>query len=286
MRSSVLAVTFGVSLALGGCSGKGISRPASEGGPPVGGNGDTGGTTATGGDTVTGGATATGGVTDTGGSLLGGTTAAGGATATSGVTANGGSIAAGGVTAGAGKTVGSGMTAIGGTKGTGGVTGGAGGAATGGTTGGAPAAGGSATTGGAISTGGVPAAGGATGTSAMTLAEACTKNCTLASGLPTCSTTTTECEQNCMTTYGNTSLTDPDLGPQYIAMMICLATSFTSSADFVCAKPDRALNKWSLLVNLASDSPCSQQICDWTCHDSTLGNFDPWTSLRCDCANP
>jgi hypothetical protein len=263
MRGSVLAATFAVSLALGGCSGKGISIPHSEGGPPVGGNADTGGTTATGGDTVTGGATATGGVT-----------------------ANGGTTAAGGVTAAGGKTVGSGMTAIGGTKGTGGVTGGAGGAATGGTTGGAPAAGGSATTGGAISTGGVPAAGGATGTSAMTLAEACTKNCTLASGLPTCSTTTTECEQNCMTTYGNTSLIDPDLGPQYIAMMICLATSFTSSADFVCAKPDRALNKWSLLVNLASDSPCSQQICDWTCHDSTHGNFDPRTSLRCDCANP
>jgi hypothetical protein len=284
MRGSALATICGVSLALGGCSGKGMSVPRSEGGLPVGGNGDTGGTMANGGDIATGGATATGGVT-----------------------ANGGTTAAGGVTAGAGKTVGGGMTATGGAKasggiiaggslsagapglggiGAGGVTGGAGGAATGGATGAAPAAGGSATTGGAISTGGVPAAGGAAGTSAMTLAEACAKNCTLASGLPTCSTTTTECEQNCMTTYDNTFPSDPDLGPQYIAMMICIATNLTSSADFVCAKPDRALNKWSLLVNLASDSPCSQQICDWTCHDTIRGNSDPWTSLRCDCIGP
>jgi hypothetical protein len=265
MRGSALATICGVSLALGGCSGKGMSVPRSEGGLPVGGNGDTGGVTANGGTTA-------GGVTAAGGKTVGG-----GMTATGGAKASGGIIAGGSLSAGA-----PGLGGIG----AGGVTGGAGGEATGGATGGAPAAGGSATTGGAISTDGVPAAGGATGKSAMTLAEACAKNCTLASGLPTCSTTTTECEQSCMTTYDNTSLMDPDLGPQYIAMMICIATNFTSSADFVCAKPDRALNKWSLLVNLASDSTCSQQICDWTCHDSTLGNFDPWTSLRCDCANP
>jgi hypothetical protein len=135
--------------------------------------------------------------------------------------------------------------------------------------------------GGAISTGGVPAAGGATGTSTMTLAEACTKNCALASGLPTCSTTTTECEQNCMTTYDNTSAINSILGRQYTDMMICIATNFTSSDQFVCAKPNSPLNKWSPGPN----STCEQLICDWNCVDATRGNFDPWLDIRCACSS-
>jgi hypothetical protein len=144
--------------------------------------------------------------------------------------------------------------------------------------GGAPDAGGSATTGGATSTGGVPAAGGATGTSSMTLAQACTKNCALASGVPNCSTTTTECEQNCMTTYDNTSAVNPVLGQYYTAMMICIATNLTAY-DYVCAKPDRPLNKWSP----GPGTTCEQQICDWNCDDGTTGDFDPWVQIRCCC---
>jgi sulfatase modifying factor 1 len=145
--------------------------------------------------------------------------------------------------------------------------------------------GGSATTGGTISTGGVPAAGGATGTSAMTLTEACAKNCALASGLPTCSTTTTECEQNCTTTFDNTSAIEPDLGRQYKEMMICIATNFTSSDQFACAKPNNPnspLNKWSPLPG----STCEGYICEWTCDDTTPGNYDPWVIVRCGCGAP
>jgi formylglycine-generating enzyme required for sulfatase activity len=142
--------------------------------------------------------------------------------------------------------------------------------------------GGSATTGGTISTGGVPAAGGATGTSAMTLTEACAKNCALASGLPTCSTTTTECEQNCITTFDNTSAIELDLGRQYKEMMICIATNFTSSNQFDCAKPDRALNKWSP----GPGSTCEDRICEWSCDDGTFGDFDSWVVLRCGCGPP
>jgi hypothetical protein len=158
------------------------------------------------------------------------------------------------------------------------------GGAAAGATGGAPAAGGSATTGGAISTGGVPAAGGASGTSAMTLAEACTRNCALASGLPTCSTTTTECEQNCMTTYDNTSAVNSELGRMYTEMMVCVATNpkFASSADFVCAKPNYPLNKWSP----GPDSDCEQLICDWNCNDVTFGTMDPWVFFRCFACGP
>jgi hypothetical protein len=118
--------------------------------------------------------------------------------------------------------------------------------------------------------------------SAMTLAEACTKNCALASGLPTCSTTTTECEQNCMTTYDNTSAVNPDLGRMYTEMMVCVATNpkFASSADFVCAKPNYPLNKWSP----GPDSDCEQLICDWNCNDVTYGNMDPWVDIRCSCS--
>jgi len=144
-------------------------------------------------------------------------------------------------------------------------------------TGGAPDAGGSATTGGATSTGGVPAAGGATGTSAMTLAQACTTVCGLASGVPSCSTTTTECEQNCMTTYDNTSAVAADLGRQYTVMMVCIATNLTSVYDYVCAKPNSALNKWSP----GPYSTCETLICDWNCNDATHGDMDPWVDMRC-----
>jgi len=78
----------------------------------------------------------------------------------------------------------------------------------------------------------------------MTLAEACTKNCALASGVPNCSTTTTECEQNCMTTYNNTSAVNPDLGRQYTAMMICIATNLTPMTTFA-RNQNSPLNKWS-----------------------------------------
>lgn len=176
----------------------------------------------------------------------------------------------------------------GGASATGGKAGG-GALATGGTsaTGGASAAGGSPTTGGAISSGGVPAAGGATGTSTMTLAEACTKNCALASGLDTCSTTTDVCVQSCMTTYDNTYAVNPDLGRQYTLMMICVATDpfFATSAGFTCAKPDRALNKWSPVVDLPTHTPCNELICDWNCTDGTLGNMDPWVDIHCSCSS-
>lgn len=178
----------------------------------------------------------------------GGTTTAGGASTTGGTSATAGSASA---TAGIGAT------------------------------GGAPAAGGLATTGGAISTGGAPATGGATGTSAMTLAEACTNNCALASGLATCSTTTTVCEQSCISTYDNTSAVNPDLGRMYTAMMVCIATKFTSSADFICAKPNSAMNKWSP----GPDSDCEQLICDWNCDDAVRGDMDPWVDIRCYCTS-
>jgi hypothetical protein len=191
-----------------------------------------------------------------------------------GATSTGGATATGGTSA----------TATGGTSAT---TGGA--SATGGTsaTGGAPAAGGSATTGGATSTGGASAAGGATGTPVTTLDEACKKNCALGSGLAGCSTTTAVCEQSCMTTLTNTSNVNPDLGRQYTEMMICVANNpyFSSASGFTCAKPDRALNKWSPVVDLASDSPCNLEICFWNCGDGTLGNFDPWVDIQCACSS-
>ena len=169
---------------------------------------------------------------------------------------------------------GTGATATGGTTG---ATGGA--SAAGGTNG----TGGSGATGGATSTGGRSGAGGAGGMSTLTLADACTKNCTLASGLDTCSTTMAVCVQSCLTTFANTSAVNPALGRQYTAMMICVATNpkFASAADFVCAKPDRALNKWSP----GPDSACEQLICDWNCADGTLGNFDPFINIRCSCSS-
>ena len=104
-----------------------------------------------------------------------------------------------------------------------------------------------------------------------------------------------------MATYDNTSALGPkfrlDLGGQYTAMMICIATNFTSSADFVCAKqnsPSAPLNKWSPVVGPSTDSPCEQLICDWTCNDlcdhncndSTYGDIDPWVFLLCTCGGP
>jgi hypothetical protein len=280
-RVSVL----GVALCVWSCGGSGLKTRATS----------TGGTTGTGGASATGGTTTAGGASGVGGvSATGGTSAtAGGASGVGGVSATGGTSATAG-----------GASGVGGVSATGGTSATAGGAsATSGTTaaGGAPVAGGSAANGGAVSAGGIPAAGGATGTSAMTLAEACSKNCALASGLPTCSTTTTECVQNCMATYDNTSALGPkfrlDLGGQYTAMMICIATNFTSSADFVCAKqnsPSAPLNKWSPVVGPSTDSPCEQLICDWTCNDlcdhncndSTYGDIDPWVFLLCTCGGP
>jgi hypothetical protein len=281
-RVSVL----GVALCVWSCGGSGLKTGATSTGGTT---GTAGGALATGGTTTAGGASGVGGVSATGGTSA----TAGGASGVGGVSATGGTSATAGGASGVG-----GVSATGGTGATAG-----GASATSGTTaaGGAPVAGGSAANGGAVSAGGIPAAGGATGTSAMTLAEACSKNCALASGLPTCSTTTTECVQNCMATYDNTSALGPkfrlDLGGQYTAMMICIATNFTSSADFVCAKqnsPSAPLNKWSPVVGPSTDSPCEQLICDWTCNDlcdhncndSTYGDIDPWVFLLCTCGGP
>jgi hypothetical protein len=284
-------LVLGVAFCVWSCGGSGFKAGGRSTGGTTGAAGGvsaTGGTTAAGGASDVGAASATGGTSATAGGTLGtgGTGAAGGVPATGGSATTGGSISTGGASAAGGTSA-----TAGGTLGTGGTR----------AAGGAFAAGGSATTGGSISTGGASAAGGATGTSAMTLAEACSKNCALASGLPTCSTTTTECEQNCMTTYDNTSALGPrfklDLGGQYTAMMACIATNFTSSSDFVCASrpnsPDSPLNKWSPVVGPSTGSPCEQLICDWTCNDlcdhncddSTHGDIDPWVFLLCTCGN-
>jgi hypothetical protein len=213
----------------------------------------------------------TGGITS---SSIGGTTSSNGGT----TSFYGGTTSAGGTTKVGGTTSAGGIAGTGGAVETGGTSAGAGGS----NVGGAPATGGLATTGGAIATGGASAAGGAGGTSAMTLAQACAKNCALASGLADCSTTTTVCEQSCMTTFDNTAAVSPDLGRQYTVMMVCVATSsqFASSADFVCAKPNSPLNKWSP----GPYSDCEQLICDWNCNDGTHGNMDPWVDIRCYCS--
>jgi hypothetical protein len=136
-------------------------------------------------------------------------------------------------------------------------------------------------------TGGTGGAGGATGTPVTTLAEACTKNCALAYALDTCSTTIDVCQQSCLTTYDNTYAVNPDLGRMYTEMMLCVANDpgFATSAGFTCAKPERALNKWSPVVDANLESPCKQQICDWNCDDGTLGNFDPWVDIPCHCSS-
>ncbi len=183
-----------------------------------------------------------------------------------------------------------GKTAAGGTSATGGSSAAAGGTmASGGTsaTGGASATGGSAVTGGAISSGGV-SAGGASGTAAMTLADACAHNCAFAYNLQGCSTTQDVCVQSCMKTFDNTSAVNADLGKQYTEMMVCVATdpSFSSSADFICAKPNSPLNLWSPAgTDVNPNSNCEDAICLWNCDDATHGDMDPWVDIRCTCSS-
>jgi hypothetical protein len=246
----------------GGSSGTGrtSSGAGGSGGNSVGGAGG-GGSGGIGLDGGIGGSLASGG-SGVGGSRTGGTggtTSSGGTTTTGGITSSGGTSSSGD------------------TRTTGGVT----------TSGGVPASGGSATTGGVISTGGHTAAGGTTGTSTMTLAQACTHNCGLASGLSGCSTTEAVCEQSCMTTFDNTSAVNSDLGRQYKDMMVCVATdpAFSTSAGFVCAKPNSPLNLWSPVVDPSINSPCKQQICDWNCNDATHGDMDPWVDILCVCTS-
>ena|GEM_PF-6257273 len=88
-----------------------------------------------------------------------------------------------------------------------------------------------------------------------------------------------------MKTYDNTYAVNADLGKQYTVMMVCVANdpAFATSAGFTCAKPDRALNKWSPVVDANVMSPCKTEICDWNCNDGTLGNFDPWVDISCSC---
>jgi len=230
----------------------------------------------------------------------------GGSGLKTGATSTGGTTGAGGASAAGGTTTAGGASGVGGASAAGGTSARAGGTlATGGTSapGDAPAAGGAATTGGTTSTGGASATGGTSARAGGTLATGGTKNCALASGLPTCSTTTTECEQNCMTTYDNTSAVGArwgyglELGQQYTNMMTCIATNSTSSADFVCAKPNSPtspLNKWSPVVGPSTDSPCERLICEWACddgclldcNDSTHGDVDPWLYLDCACGGP
>ncbi len=230
----------------------------------------TGGTIATGGASATGG-NASGGAVATGGSAKGGASAVGGSAMTGGAVATGGTSAKGGA------------PAVGGSATTGGAV------ATGGTSakGGAPAAGGSAMTGGAIPTGG-SGGGGATGAAITTLAQACAHNCTLASGLASCSSTQDVCVQSCLTTFNNTSAINPDLGTQYTTMMVCVANNpaFSSSAAFLCAKPNSPLNLWSPAgLDVVPNSTCEDDICLWNCNDATHGDMDPFVDIRCTCSS-
>ena len=86
-----------------------------------------------------------------------------------------------------------------------------------------------------------------------------------------------------MKTRDNTAAINAVLGTKYTNMMICIATNskFSSADAFVCAKPDRALNKWSP----GPDSDCESLICDWNCSDGTTGNFDPFIDIRCSCSS-
>jgi len=154
-------------------------------------------------------------------------------------------------------------------------------------TGGTSAAGGSATTGGSMATGG-SAAGGTSGTAITTLAQACAHNCALASGLAGCSSTQDVCVQSCMTTFNNTSAINADLGRQYTVMMVCVANdpAFSSSADFVCAKPNSPLNLWSPAgLDVVPNSTCEDDICGWNCGDATHGDMDPFVDIRCTCSS-
>jgi hypothetical protein len=182
-----------------------------------------------------------------------------------------------------------GALATGGAGGTGGTsaTGGTGGAlATGGTT----AAGGSTSTGGA---GGAPSDAGISGAggSTMTLAEACTKNCVLghstvgSDGGVDCSTTMDVCVQNCEAVFTKTSAVNPSLGTLYTRMMVCIATNpyFSTASGFICAKPNRAMNKWSPDGPPDTASDCETDICLWNCGDPA--DSDPFIDLRCTCSS-
>jgi hypothetical protein len=175
--------------------------------------------------------------------------------------------------------------------GTGGMHGSSGGAA-GGSSSGSGGAGGAPTSAGS---GGAGGAGGAsaTGGAITTLDAACARNCSFAAGLTTdpagnvpegCATTMEVCVASCLKTFENTSAVKADLGRQYKEMMICVAkdAKFSSPSGFVCAKPERALNKWS--PGPGSDD-CEQLICDWNCADGTKGNFDPFVDIRCACSS-
>jgi len=52
-----------------------------------------------------------------------------------------------------------------------------------------------------------------------------------------------------------------DLGRQYTAMMICIATNLTPMTTF-CAKPNSPLNKWSP----GPYTTCEDLICNWNCN--------------------
>jgi hypothetical protein len=203
-----------------------------------------------------------------------GTVAAAGAhsAAAGAATGGGGASATGG---GGATATGGGATATGGGSGGATTTGGGGATATGGS-GGSGGSGGATTTGGGAGDG----AGGAT----LTLADACAKNCALAAGLTGCSTTTDVCVKSCLTTFDNTSKVNATLGREYTEMMVCVATDtaeFGTADKFACAKPDRALNKWSP----GPDSKCEDAICLWNCNDGTSGNFDPFVDIRCTCSS-
>lgn len=178
----------------------------------------------------------------------------------------------------------SGASSTGGTSGaSGGASGATGGAsgATGGVSG-SGGRGGSTGTGGASASGGRSGGGGTTGT-VTTLAAACAKNCVIGAALPTCSTTMAVCEQSCVKTQENTAAVNADLGRRYTEMMICIANDprFATQAGYMCAKPDRALNKWSP----EGGSTCEEMICGWHCEDGTTGNFDPFVDIRCACSS-
>jgi len=155
----------------------------------------------------------------------------------------------------------------------------------GGTTGATGGTGGTSATGGAAGTSG---ACGASTTPITTLAQACAHNCCLASGLTGCSTTQDVCVTSCMKTFDNTSAVNPDLGKQYTTMMVCVANdpAFSSSADFLCAKPNSPLNLWSPAgVDAVPNSTCEDDICFWNCGDATHGNMDPLVDIRCQCSS-
>jgi hypothetical protein len=205
----------------------------------------------TGGTTTTGGASATGGKTGGSASATGGTTATGGASATGGTSATASASASGGSSA----------------------------------AGGASAAGGSATTGGVMSSGGDTAAGGGTGTSTMTLAQACAKNCAFAVGALDVAHLLHDnrCVRPELHDYVRQHVRcQCGFGTAVHRMMVCVATdpAFSSSADFVCAKPNSPLNLWSPAgTRRKPDSTCEDKIVSGTATTPHTGTWIPgWTS--------